>query len=107
MTNESNQPKQPEDVLAYVLNELVEIMASMASMWATSAFARIPRSHAAVAEFKRNNPCQVNGARRGSCPGWQVDHVIALCSGGPDQPSNMQWLSQSDQRAEGIGFTAC
>lgn len=51
------------------------------------------RSGAAVAEFKRGNPCPVNGARRGPCPGHQVDHVEPLCAGGADAAHNMQWLT--------------
>ena len=35
MDDEENQPDQPADVLDYVLNELIEIKASMASLWAT------------------------------------------------------------------------
>ena len=64
----------------------------------TAADARIPRSSAAVAEFKRANPCPVNLATRGSCPGWQVDHVQPLCSGGADSPPNMQWLTVQQHR---------
>jgi hypothetical protein len=33
------------------------------------------RSRAVRAEFQRLNPCPVNGATRGACPGWEVDHV--------------------------------
>lgn len=61
---------------------------------ALPADARILRSKAAVAEFKRSNPCPVNGAKRGACPGWEVDHVVPLCAGGPDTAANMQWLSK-------------
>jgi hypothetical protein len=51
------------------------------------------RSQAAVREFRQAVPCPVTGKARGKCPGWQVDHVIPLCAGGPDTPSNMQWLT--------------
>lgn len=61
---------------------------------AAPADARIPRSKVAVAEFKRSHPCPVNDARRGACPGWEVDHIVALCAGGPDTAANMQWLSK-------------
>lgn len=74
------------------------LMAIFLSLATGTAFARIHRSHTAVNDFKRANPCPVNGARRGSCPGWEVDHVIALCAGGPDIPQNMQWLSRSAHR---------
>ena len=38
-----------------------------------------PRSMAERAAFVRHNPCPATGLRRGSCPGWEVDHVVALC----------------------------
>ena len=68
------------------------------ALLASTAFARIPRSTAAVNDFKRANPCPVTGQWRGSCPGWEVDHMIALCAGGPDTPANMQWLTRSDHK---------
>lgn len=66
----------------------------------TQAHAKIPRSTAAVAEFKRGNPCPVNGATRGSCPGYEVDHIAPLCAGGPDIAENMQWLTREAHRAK-------
>ena len=60
--------------------------------------ARIPRSAAAVAEFKRQNPCPINSARRGPCPGYEVDHIEPLCAGGADTPENMQWLTRAAHR---------
>lgn len=65
---------------------------------ATSAWSRIPRSTAVVAEFKRANPCPATGARRGPCAGWEVDHIIPLCAGGSDSASNLQWLTRLDHR---------
>jgi hypothetical protein len=62
------------------------------------AEARIPRSSSAVAAFKRANPCPLNGAKRGACPGYEVDHVEPLCIGGPDTPENMQWLTHLEHR---------
>lgn len=58
------------------------------------------RSAGQVAAFKRHNPCPATGARRGSCPGYVVDHVIPLCAGGPDQPRNMQWQTVSDAKVK-------
>lgn len=63
-----------------------------------AAEARIQRSSAAVAAFKRATPCPMNGAKRGSCPGYEVDHVEPLCAGGPDTPENMQWLTRHEHR---------
>lgn len=56
------------------------------------------RSRAVVAEFKRLQPCPATGKRSGPCPGWQVDHVLALCAGGKDDVSNLQWLRDSEHK---------
>jgi rRNA maturation protein Nop10 len=58
------------------------------------------RSAALRAEFVRLNPCPATGQSRGACPGYQVDHRLALCAGGTDYPSNMQWLSEADHKAK-------
>lgn len=60
--------------------------------------AKQPRSAAARAEFVRENPCPLTGKRRGACPGWEVDHRIALKCGGADRPQNMQWLTVAQHR---------
>ncbi|MBC3906234.1 HNH endonuclease [Undibacterium sp. NL8W] len=62
------------------------------------AEAKIPRSKAAVSEFKRQNPCPITGLRKGKCPGYQVDHIIPLKCSGPDTSANMQWLSVEDHK---------
>lgn len=56
------------------------------------------RSRTELAAFKRANPCPVTSQPRGACPGWEVDHVIPLCNGGPDTPANMQWLTVEAHR---------
>ena len=58
------------------------------------------RSHAAKAAFQREHPCPSTGKRRGSCPGWILDHRIALCAGGSDTPDNLQWQSIADAKAK-------
>lgn len=63
-----------------------------------SAQARTERSAAALLAFKRANPCPATGRVRGACPGWAVDHVRPLCSGGEDKPVNMQWIENPDHR---------
>lgn len=65
---------------------------------AADAHARIPRSSAVVSEFKRLNPCPLNGASRGPCPGHQVDHIVPLCAGGADHVDNLQWLTLQQHR---------
>ena len=51
------------------------------------------RSRVVRAEFVRSNPCPATGAKRGPCPGWQVDHKISLCSGGADALDNLEWIT--------------
>jgi len=67
---------------------------------AAPALCRQQRSHAAVAKFKASHPCPANGASRGKCPGYVVDHVKPLCAGGADAPSNMQWQTVADGKAK-------
>jgi len=57
--------------------------------------ARIQRSAAAVAEFKRENPCPATGKVQRACTGYIVDHITPLCGGGLDKPSNMQWQTRA------------
>lgn len=71
---------------------LLPVLCLALAMW-LPADARIQRSKTAVAEFKRENPCPANGAKRGTCAGWEVDHIIPLCAGGPDTTANLQWLT--------------
>jgi len=61
---------------------------------------RIKRSRAARDAFMRSHPCPANGHTRGACPGYVVDHIIALKRGGPDAPSNMQWQTVEAAKAK-------
>lgn len=66
---------------------------------AFAACAEPPRRDPAQrAAFQRANPCPSTLSRRGPCPGYQVDHIVALCAGGADAPANMQWLSIARHR---------
>lgn len=53
--------------------------------------ARTPRSHAELVKFARVHPCPSTGLRITSCRGYVIDHIVPLCAGGADKPSNMQW----------------
>jgi hypothetical protein len=55
------------------------------------AIAAEHRSAAARNEFKRQQPCPATGLKKGTCPGWIIDHIVPLCAGGADSPTNMQW----------------
>lgn len=59
---------------------------------------KIKRSAKTKREFQASNPCPRNGATRGRCPGYDIDHIKALCAGGEDTPANMQWLSLEKHR---------
>lgn len=63
-------------------------------------YGRIQRSAAAKHEFKKTNPCPSTGRSIGSCPGYVIDHVIALKRGGTDSPANMQWQTTADAKAK-------
>ena len=60
--------------------------------------ARTEHVRTQVRAFRAENPCPATGRTRGARPGWHVDHVIALCAGGADRPSNMQWITREDHR---------
>lgn len=65
---------------------------------ADHAPARTERDRSQVRAFRAENPCPATGLNRHACPGWHVDHVIALCAGGADRPWNMQWITREDHR---------
>lgn len=79
---------------------MIPALLALALLLPMSAQARIERSAAEVLAFKRANPCPSTQLRRGACPGYQVDHVQPLCSGGADAKANMQWLSIEDHRVK-------
>ena len=55
---------------------------------------RIARSEKAKSQFKKQT-----GYPHGR-PGYVIDHVIPLASGGADSPSNMQWQSKAEAKAK-------
>lgn len=61
---------------------------------------RIARSQEAKKLFKLKHPCPANGLRTGPCPGYVIDHVVALACGGPDTPGNMQWQTKAAAKAK-------
>lgn len=66
----------------------------------TPAEAKQHRSSTAIKQFKLQNPCPETGATKGSCKGYIIDHVVPLCAGGADHPSNMQWQTVEDAKAK-------
>ena len=61
-----------------------------------SAHTDEPRSRAARAAFQRANPCPSTQQARGPCPGFVVAHILPLCAGGEDRPTNMQWQTRPE-----------
>ena len=70
---------------------------------ARDADGRIKRSSAVLTAFRHSHPCPVTGLPSGSCPDWQIDHVIPLACGGCDAVSNLQWLPVGLKTAPVIG----
>lgn len=76
------------------------LMAAALAIATFSAHAKPHRSHAATAAFKRVHPCPSTGKSRGACPGYTIDHRIALCVGGEDDLANMRWQTHEQSLAK-------
>jgi 5-methylcytosine-specific restriction endonuclease McrA len=72
---------------------MIRVALALALCLCATAHADPLRSRSLRAEFQRLNPCPANGATRGPCVGWQVDHVQPLCAGGHDELDNLAWLT--------------
>ena len=71
------------------------------AMWATCAWSCDDDAHRSPtqrAHFVRDHPCPATGKNSGACPGYVVDHIKALCVGGKDAPTNMQWQTYADSK---------
>jgi hypothetical protein len=78
------------------------ILAALLASILSSPCDATQRSASARAAFAREYPCPATGRSRGPCPGYVVDHVVPLCAGGADHPSNMQWQTAGDARAKDV-----
>ena len=58
-------------------------------------YANPSRSRAAVRTFLRDQETATPS-------GYQVDHIVPLCAGGPDTPENMQLLSIEEHKAKHV-----
>jgi hypothetical protein len=61
---------------------------------------RIQRSYHAKHGFRKENPCPSTGKTTGKCPGYVIDHSVALCQGGADSKSNLAWQTTADAKAK-------
>jgi hypothetical protein len=54
----------------------------------------IIRSAAVKAAYRKVHPCPSTGSYKAAdaCPGWAINHVIPLASGGCDSVINMVWM---------------
>jgi hypothetical protein len=50
--------------------------------------------------FAQKHPCPASGKTGGACSGYVVSHVVPLCSGGRDLPSNMRWQPVAETQAD-------
>jgi 5-methylcytosine-specific restriction endonuclease McrA len=64
----------------------------------TGATAKTHRSHVARYAFVKQHACPATGRHRLPCPGWVIDHIIALACGGADSPENMQWQTREEAK---------
>lgn len=61
----------------------------------------IVRSQKVLQEFRSIHACPATGKHTGSCPGWEIDHVIPLACKGKDEVFNLQWLPKEIKSAAG------
>jgi len=64
------------------------------------AHGKLSRSAQQKSAFKKSHPCPSTGKSTGSCPGYVVDHKVALKRGGADVPQNMQWQTKQAAKAK-------
>lgn len=81
---------------ALVASILVLILAGCSDAIASSRH----RSASEKFAFRLEHPCPSTGAHRGACPGYVVDHHVALCVGGPDARENMRWMTAAAATAK-------
>ena len=53
-----------------------------------------PRSKMVLRAFVNQQACPATGQHRLPCPGYHIDHIVALCAGGADSVDNLQWLAR-------------
>jgi hypothetical protein len=81
---------------------LLGLLPLVCALALTPAHAGPGRSAKAKAAFQRESPCPSTGGRRGSCPGYVIDHVEPLCAGGLDHPANMQWQTIKEAKLKDV-----
>lgn len=85
---------------------VVEIALFVSAVAFCLAFLALPaasRDKEVLAEFQRLNPCPSTGLPDGACPGYQKDHIVPLCRGGPDTVANLHWLTVDQHKMKTRG----
>jgi len=62
---------------------------------------QIYRDSSVVYSFRKVWKCPSTKQTTGACPGWSVDHIVPLVSGGCDAVWNMQWLPNEIKSSKG------
>ena len=65
------------------------------------------RSSNVVRAFKKTHICPSTNKNTQKCPGYIVDHIIALACGGADSVANMQYQTIKDAKAKDKIELAC
>jgi Tfp pilus assembly protein PilV len=84
----------------YIVSVLITGLLAMQLQVAAETHRRENRSREVTRQFQREHPCPSTGKKYGSCPGYIKDHRVALCVGGPDAVSNLQWQTTADAKAK-------
>jgi hypothetical protein len=72
----------------------------LALLFTLPSYAGVYRDSKQVKSFRANHACPATKKVQKTCPGYIVDHVIALDCGGRDLPSNMQYQTLAAAKAK-------
>jgi len=72
------------------------VLLALGSALPTAARASDPAQRA---QFVQKHACPVDGRTGGVCTGYVITHIVPLCSGGHDIPSNMRWQPVAETKA--------
>ena len=56
------------------------------------------RSARAKREFRKKFACPSSGKHGGACPGWVIDHIVALKRCGKDVQDNLAWQTSEEAK---------
>jgi hypothetical protein len=89
-----------QEMITLFLSFLIAHPPSYCDVCQRDSRGRIKRSKSVRRQFQREHPCPANGATKGACPGYVVEHMTALKHGGADLHENMQWENVAEARAK-------